>query len=138
MTYQSYQATVASIRHVCLTLSLQLPTHTRAIATQLRHLHQARHQLERLEMKVRVLANRSWSPMQRTNYQVLNQLLHHLLIETANLTLLAEEFTADPEGTVSCLREVNRRKNDLIQQLHAIERGHKPVSFESSLLPSTH
>ncbi|MGK7891588.1 MAG: hypothetical protein AB4042_19845, partial [Leptolyngbyaceae cyanobacterium] len=41
-------------------------------------------------------------------------------VEATNMALLAEEFQADPEGSVSCLREVNGRKDTLMQEIHLL------------------
>ena len=122
MSNQTYLQLVAEIRHVCSSLSLQLPTHSGAIATQLRVIHGVRQRLEELEVRVRALASRSWRPARRDEYQTLNYLLCNLLTQAINMALLAEEFLADPEGSMSCLRLVNQRKDQLMDQLHELER----------------
>lgn len=122
MSKQTYLQLVVEIRHVCSSLSLQLPTHSRAIASQLRLIHTARHKLETIETEVRALASRAWRPVRRNEYQTLDHLLCNLLTEAINMALLAEEFVADPEGSMSCLKVVTQRKEQLVEQLQEVER----------------
>lgn len=121
MSKQTYLQLVAEIRQICSSLSLQLPTNSSAIASQLRLIHTVRQKLEAIEPGVRTLASRSWRPSQRVEYQTLDYLLCSLLTEAINMALLAEEFLADPEGSMSCLRTVNQRKDQLMTQLCEIE-----------------
>lgn len=121
MSDQTYLQIVAEVRHVCSALSLQLPLRSAALASQRRIIASIQHKLEILETKVRTMAHRSWRPTKRDDYQTLDCLLCNLLTETINMALLADEFQSDPEGTVSCLRSVTQRKNQLIQQLQSIE-----------------
>ena len=122
MSNQTYLQIVTDIRQICSSLSLQLPTRPGAIASQLRVIHAVRQKLEIIEAKVRALASRSWRPDRRDEYQTLDHLLCNLLMEAINMALLAEEFLSDPEGSVSCLRIVNQRKDQLMQQLHELEQ----------------
>ena len=121
MSNQSYLQLVADIRHICASLSLQLPTHPGAIASQRRTIDIVHRKLETIEPKVRALASRAWRPIQRSEYQTLDHILCSLLTEAFNMALLADEFMADPEGSISCLHTVNQRKNQLMQQLHELE-----------------
>lgn len=121
MSNPAYYQLVADIRHICSSLSLQLPTPPGAIASQRRMLDTVHQQLETIEPKVRALASRSWRPTRRNEYKTLDHLLCSLLTEAFNMTLLADEFMADPEGSVSCLRAVNQRKEQLVQQLQELE-----------------
>ena len=121
MRNQTYLQLVADIRHICSSLSLQLPTHPGTIASQRRTIDTVHQKLETIEPRVRALASRSWRPIRRSDYQTLDYLLCSLLTEAFNMTLLADEFMADPEGSVSCLRAVNQRKDQLVQQLQELE-----------------
>ena len=121
MSNQAYLQLVADIRHICSSLSLQLPTHPGAIASQRRTIDTVHQKLATIEPKVRALASRSWRPTRRSEYRTLDHLLCNLLTEAFNMTLLADEFMADPEGSVSCLRSVNQRKEQLVQQLQELE-----------------
>ncbi|MEM9213734.1 MAG: hypothetical protein AAGD25_05245 [Cyanobacteria bacterium P01_F01_bin.150] len=121
MSNQTYLQLVADIRHICSSLSLQLPTHTAAIASQRRAIDSVHQKLEAIEPKVRAIASRSWRPTHRSKYQTLDHLLCKLLTEAFSMTLLADEFMADPEGSVSCLRSVNQRKDQLVHQLSELE-----------------
>ncbi|NET09898.1 MAG: hypothetical protein F6K16_35400 [Symploca sp. SIO2B6] len=136
MSIPNYYRIVAEIRRVCVKLSLQLPTHSTAIASQVRNIHRVCSKLELIKQKVHLLSYRAWSSAQREQYRILDELLDKLLTEATNMALLAEEFSYDPEGSLSCLREVSRRKTELIEQLgtmaQSIERQSYVVSPSST------
>lgn len=137
MSTSTYLQIVANIRRLCMTLSLQLPTHKTAIASQMRNIQSIRRDLEMMQAKVRLLATQSWRLMQRDKYLNLDHLLCNLIIEATNMALLAEEFTVDPEGSISCLQEVTYRKNILSQEIQQLAGHDVPLTTFPTAVSST-
>lgn len=117
MSTPIYRQIIADVHRMCSTLSLQLPANKQAIAVQLRNLQKVRRSLQAIQAKTGLLTHRSWKLIRQDQYRQLNQLVSELVTEVTNMILLAEEFAADAEGSISCLRDVNYRKDVLIQQL---------------------
>ncbi|NEQ96586.1 MAG: hypothetical protein F6K30_07670 [Cyanothece sp. SIO2G6] len=128
MSTSTYLQIVAKVRRLCTMLSLQLPTHATAIASQIRNIQSIRRDLELIQARVRLLATQSWRLVQRDKYLNLDHLLGNLITEATNMALLAEEFTIDPEGSLSCLREVNYRKEIWIQDIQRLATPDIPLT----------
>ncbi|MEB3229372.1 MAG: hypothetical protein VKJ64_00070 [Leptolyngbyaceae bacterium] len=137
MSTPTYRQLLAQVSRFGTTLSLHLPIHESAIASQIRNIRSIYQDLEATQLKVRLLESQSWRLMQRDQYRQLDQLLHRLIHEAVNMLLLAEEFATDPAGTLSCLREVNRRKDRVMQDIYRLSNPDRSLVNLSPALAVT-
>jgi hypothetical protein len=98
-------------------VALKLPTSTTGLDHQMTEILTARRCLLKLHKQVQHRLMKDIPPQMR---QQLHTLLHgtgDLLHIAENLTMLAEEYPIDPDGSIACLQGVNSRKATLLQQM---------------------
>lgn len=92
--------------HLCL----ELPASAKTIRRKIRSIHRLQVQLETMQSNMQAIAKRYRQPQLRQIYRILLMLVAEMISEAKSFKLLAEEFSADSEGTISCLQSVNQRK----------------------------
>ena len=111
------QSMLVEFQEAYTRLALKLPTSTRGLDHQMSAILTARQRLVKLHRQVQHYLRKDIPPQMR---QQLHTLLHgtgDLLHIAENLTMLAEEYPIDPDGSIACLQGVNSRKATLLQQM---------------------
>jgi len=101
----------------CTDLRLKLPTGNLHLDRQVAQLLVTRGRLAKLQLQIQHYLMKEMPPQTR---QQLHTLLHgtrDLLQLADSLIFLAEEYLLDPEGSIACLRQINKRKLNLLAQI---------------------
>lgn len=117
---QRFQHAIAELQQLLPKLNLHLPASPSLIKRQITHISLTQQQLEQMVQTTQTTLKTTHNRSLRQRYSTLMCIIQQLSREADNLTILAEEFSTDPEGAIGCLQSINQRREALVKQMEQL------------------
>lgn len=133
----AFQQILVELNKINAQIQLKLPANQVLVKRQTLHLALVQQRIKTVQDQIFVNFGGSTNSSSYLVYLTLIQVTQAMTHDANTLRFLAEEYPVDPEGTVACLQEINKKLPDFatrIQHIKSLIKHNSPVFAKKKLL----
>ena len=120
-TSRAYRKIIEDIDKIKPSIQLKLPANPKSVKQQIEKITLAQKKLREIEERVYLFGNRGGNGSAYRTYLSLKALIHGMIHDGNHFKLLAEEYSVDPEGTVTLLHDAYQRELELRHRAYQLK-----------------